>query len=120
MSSRDLVQMMAERGIVRAHTTVLRWVQRYVPDFSCSAPGGAADERAPFLTQIKATAWRQRLRVRDRGPTIIRTKTYAKRRRPRRMRPEGWDQGISTQRNPKRILPAALENFRKLRFNRLW
>src|SRR5271165_4252345 len=26
LSSRDLVQMMAERGIVLAHTTILRWV----------------------------------------------------------------------------------------------
>jgi transposase-like protein len=25
--------MMAERGIVLAHTSILRWVQRYVPDF---------------------------------------------------------------------------------------
>jgi len=25
--------MMTERGIVMAHTTILRWVQRYVPDF---------------------------------------------------------------------------------------
>ena len=33
LSSRDLVQMMAERGITLAHTTILRWVQRYVPDF---------------------------------------------------------------------------------------
>src|SRR5256885_4362938 len=33
LSSRDLVQMMAERGIILAHTTILRWVQRYVPDF---------------------------------------------------------------------------------------
>ncbi len=33
LSSRDLVQMMAERGIVLAHTTILRWVQRYAPDF---------------------------------------------------------------------------------------
>ena len=33
LSSRDLVQMMAERGIGLAHTTILRWVQRYVPDF---------------------------------------------------------------------------------------
>jgi transposase-like protein len=31
LSSRDLVQMMAERGIVLVHTTILRWVQRYVP-----------------------------------------------------------------------------------------
>ena len=33
LSSRDLVQMMAERGIALAHTTILRWVQQYVPDF---------------------------------------------------------------------------------------
>src|SRR6516165_4358288 len=33
LSSRDLVQMMAEQGIALAHTTILRWVQRYVPDF---------------------------------------------------------------------------------------
>jgi transposase-like protein len=25
--------MMAERGIALAHTTILRWVQQYVPDF---------------------------------------------------------------------------------------
>jgi hypothetical protein len=33
LSSRDLVHMMAERGIALAHTTILRWVQRYVPEF---------------------------------------------------------------------------------------
>ena len=33
LSSRDLVNIMDERGIVLAHTTILRWVQRYVPEF---------------------------------------------------------------------------------------
>src|SRR3954451_22932998 len=33
LSSRDLVEMMRERGIELAHTTILRWVQRYVPEF---------------------------------------------------------------------------------------
>ena len=33
LSSRDLVQMIAERGIALAHTTILWWVQRYVPEF---------------------------------------------------------------------------------------
>ena len=33
LSSRDLVQMMAERGISLTHTTILRWMQRYVPEF---------------------------------------------------------------------------------------
>src|SRR5262249_32357049 len=33
LSSRDLVQIMSERGIGVAHTTILRWVQGYVPEF---------------------------------------------------------------------------------------
>jgi transposase-like protein len=33
LSSRDLVNMVGERGIELAHTTILRWVQRYVPEF---------------------------------------------------------------------------------------
>lgn len=33
LSSRDLVQMMAELGIEVTHTTILRWVQRFVPEF---------------------------------------------------------------------------------------
>ena len=33
LSSRDLVQMMSERGITLSHTTILRWVQQYVPEF---------------------------------------------------------------------------------------
>ena len=33
LSARDLVQMMGERGIALAHTTILRWVQRYVSEF---------------------------------------------------------------------------------------
>jgi transposase-like protein len=33
LSLRDLVEMMAERGLVLAHTTIMRWVQRFVPEF---------------------------------------------------------------------------------------
>jgi transposase-like protein len=33
LSFRDLVEMMAERGLTLAHTTILRWVQRYAPEF---------------------------------------------------------------------------------------
>jgi transposase-like protein len=32
LSYRDLVEMMAERGVVISHSTILRWVQRYVPE----------------------------------------------------------------------------------------
>ena len=33
VSLRDLVEMMAERGLSLAHTTIMRWVQRYAPEF---------------------------------------------------------------------------------------
>src|ERR1700674_3944566 len=33
LSYRDLVAMMAERGIVVSHPTIHRWVIRYVPEF---------------------------------------------------------------------------------------
>ena len=33
LSYRDLVSMMGERGIDLAHTTILRWVQHYTPEF---------------------------------------------------------------------------------------
>ena len=33
LSYRDLVSMMSERDIRLAHTTILRWVQHYTPEF---------------------------------------------------------------------------------------
>jgi transposase-like protein len=33
LSYRDLVEMMAERGVTVSHSTILRWVQRYVLEF---------------------------------------------------------------------------------------
>src|SRR5580658_7750615 len=33
LSFRDLVEMMAERGLSMAHTTIMRWVHHYVPEF---------------------------------------------------------------------------------------
>src|SRR5260370_6309712 len=33
LSLRDLVEMMAERGLSMAHTTIMRWAQRYAPEF---------------------------------------------------------------------------------------
>src|SRR6202451_264215 len=34
LSLRDLAEMMAERGLSLAHTTILRWVKRYTPEFA--------------------------------------------------------------------------------------
>jgi len=33
LSYRDLAAMMAERGIIVSHTTIMRWVLKYVPEF---------------------------------------------------------------------------------------
>jgi transposase-like protein len=33
LSFRDLVEMMVERGVSMAHTTIMRWVQHYAPEF---------------------------------------------------------------------------------------
>jgi transposase-like protein len=33
LSLRDLVQIMAERGLSLAHTTIMRWVKRFAPEF---------------------------------------------------------------------------------------
>jgi transposase-like protein len=33
LSFRDLAEMMAERGLSMAHTTIMRWVHHYVPEF---------------------------------------------------------------------------------------
>ena len=33
LSLRDLVEMMAERGLSMAHTTIMRWVHHYAPEF---------------------------------------------------------------------------------------
>jgi transposase-like protein len=33
LSYRDLVELMADRGVAVAHTTIMRWVIRYVPEF---------------------------------------------------------------------------------------
>ena len=33
VSYRDMVEMMAEHGVTVAHSTILRWLTRYVPQF---------------------------------------------------------------------------------------
>src|SRR5260370_24023751 len=49
LSLRDLVEMMAERGLSMAHTTIMRWVQRYVPEF---------EKRWRRVAQAVGRAWR--------------------------------------------------------------
>ena len=49
LSYRDLVSIMAERNVDGAHTTILRWVQRYVPEFA---------KRWQRVARAVGTSWR--------------------------------------------------------------
>ena len=49
LSYRDLVAIMAERNVDVAHTTILRWVQRYVPAFA---------KRWQRFARAVGTSWR--------------------------------------------------------------
>ena len=45
LSFRDLVEIMAERGLSMAHTTIMHWVHHYVPAFErhrTGSRGGSA------------------------------------------------------------------------------
>jgi transposase-like protein len=45
-SYRDLVEMMAERGLTMVHTTIMRRVHCYVPDFERRSGTGSHDQPA--------------------------------------------------------------------------
>jgi transposase-like protein len=49
LSYRDLVEMMAERGVQVCHSTILRWVTRYVPEF---------EKRWARFARAIGTSWR--------------------------------------------------------------
>jgi transposase-like protein len=49
LSYRDVVEIMAERGVDVSHTTILRWVQYYVPEF---------EKRWNRYARPVGTAWR--------------------------------------------------------------
>ena len=47
LSYRDLVAMMAERGVIISHATIMRWVIRYVPDLRSAGIALPARSVAP-------------------------------------------------------------------------
>src|ERR1700680_4873534 len=49
LSLRDLVGRMAERGLSMAHTTIMRWVQRYAPEF---------EKRWRRFAEVVGRSWR--------------------------------------------------------------
>lgn len=66
LSYRDLVEMMAERGVDVSHTTILRWVQHFVPEF---------EKRWNRFARPVGTSWRvdeTYIRVRGRWTYLYR------------------------------------------------
>jgi hypothetical protein len=69
LSYRDLVEMMAERGIIISHSTILRWVQRYVPEFEkrwglerSSVAAHRCLRSRPFARRpLRSRAWNSRI-----------------------------------------------------------
>jgi transposase-like protein len=55
LSLRDRVEMMAERGLSMAHTTIMRWVQRYAPEF---------EKRWRRFAQAVGRSWRVDVKIR--------------------------------------------------------
>jgi transposase-like protein len=54
LSYRNLAAMMAERDVIVSHTTIMRWVLRYVPDTS-------ADGLASLNRRVHHGVWMKRL-----------------------------------------------------------
>ncbi len=66
LSLRDLCEMMAERNVEVVHTTILRWVQRYVPDF---------EKRWQRYARPPGTSWRADetyIKVKGQGVSLYR------------------------------------------------
>src|SRR5882762_5918 len=62
LSYRDLVELMADRGVAVSHTTIMRWVIRYVPEFLLRPDRGIAAAQAFF---------RKALTLHPRGPRKV-------------------------------------------------
>src|ERR1700756_514247 len=105
LSYRDLVAMMGERGISLAHTTILRWVQQYTPEFQkrwnrFARPVGGSWRMDETYVRIKGE-WQYLYRAVDKaGQTVD---FYLSRKRDTHAAKAFLRKAIKTQGVPKKI-----------------
>src|SRR5882757_4071583 len=102
LSFRDLVETMAERGLSLAHTTIMRWIQRYVPEF---------ERRCNRFTRPAGLSWRvdeTYVKIKGRWIYLYRAVDKACRRQRRKDRrfPAARQAG---RRSRQGILPASFQ-----------
>jgi hypothetical protein len=56
LSYRDLAAMLAERGLILSHTTIMRWVMRYVPEYEARWARFARSPRSSWLLKWTSLA----------------------------------------------------------------
>lgn len=80
LSYRDLVAVMAERALALAHMTIIRCVQRFVPEFAVGRDGNTEDDfrfrRKRDMASAKAFFYGP-LKTQDRAPSSVTRDGYA-------------------------------------------
>lgn len=61
LSFRNLVEMMEERGLSMAHTTIMRWVHHYSPEFERRFQPGSHTKRATGASRADRATLTRRL-----------------------------------------------------------
>jgi len=110
LSYRDVCDLMAERGVTVVHTTVLRWVQRFVPVFEkmwekYARPVGSSWRVDETCIKVKGQ-WRYLYRAVDQqGQTVDLSKNCT-----RTADMLIWNEEEARKRPPARLIQTAEEN----------
>lgn len=120
LSLRDLVEMSAERGVPLAHTTILRWVQRYAPEFvkrwnRFSLPAGQSWRVDKTYVKIRGE-WGYLYRAVDRAGRTVDFRLSAK-RDVAAAKAFFWkaitSQGRAPEPLPWTVMPPSIERYEK-------